>query len=852
MLPGRKGVNHAATFPADGVTVAPVRMVVPALLLFLSGTSALIYQLLWIKQLSLIVGMDVHAITIAVSAFFAGLSIGAVVLGRTADASRHPYKLYATVEIGVAALGIACTYALASSAPTFAKLEGAVGPLAWLMPFVMVALPAILMGGTVPVLVRAVASGRDQLSHVSGRLYGANTAGAIAGSLLTVFVLIPSCGVRGSSLVAAALSIVAALMALAIPLSVLDTQQTVASPTNDSPGNWMTHPRRRRPSHLAIVLYSICGCIALGYEVIWSQVIVQWTGTRSFAFAVALATYLTGIALGSMVFSRRAARLSDPWAAFAVMISAAGVIALISVVLLGNWLQPLQVRVATGIFSLTHSEALSMAGRFATAAAWIVLVPTLILGAAFPVVMRLAAEDSAPGHDTGAVLALNTLGGIAGTAITGFILVPGLGLERTLALMAMAACVIGAVAVTQSASHRARWTMAGIGLAGLLVAVQVSPDHLARLSALSRRGDLIFHASGAGGTVAVIEQGRGTRFRRLYIDGVSNSGDSMTSLRYMRLQALLPLLIHRGEPRSALVIGMGTGITSGALLAYPQLETRVCVELVPQIVRAVPFFSGNYDVASDRRVEIRMRDGRRELLRNEQRYDLITLEPPPPSAAGVVNLYSTDFYRLASQRLERDGLLAQWLPLPTQTDADTRSLVRSFLDAFPHATLWTTELHEMLLVGSRSPIELDTARIAMRFAQPPVRDALREVGISSPAALLATWITGRDGLERYAAGVRPVTDDDPRIEYGPWVMPDEFTRTLPPLLAVRTEPPLLGAEPALVAAMRTQRDRLHLFYSAGLHAYGGERNRWAAAMREVMAQDSHNPYYSWFVSAPTE
>ena len=177
----------------------------------------------------------------------------------------------------------------------------------------------------------------------------------------------------------------------------------------------------------------------------------------------------------------------------------------------------------------------------------------------------------------------------------------------------------------------------------------------------------------------------------------------MTSLRYMRLQALLPLIIHRGTPRDVLVIGLGTGITTGSLLRYPGLERRVCAELLPAVVRGAALFEGNDGVATDPRVDVRLRDGRRELLRSNDSYDLITLEPPPPSAAGVVNLYSTDFYRLAATRLHTNGLVAQWLPLPTQTDSDTRSLVRSFLDVFPYATLWTTELHEMLLVGSLNP-----------------------------------------------------------------------------------------------------------------------------------------------------
>jgi spermidine synthase len=204
-------------------------------------------------------------------------------------------------------------------------------------------------------------------------------------------------------------------------------------------------------------------------------------------------------------------------------------------------------------------------------------------------------------------------------------------------------------------------------------------------------------------------------------------------------------------------------------------------------------------------MQIRIADGRQELLRSAERYDLMTLEPPPPSAEGVVNLYSTDFYRLAGNRLEPDGLFAQRLPLATQNEADTPSLVRSFLDVFPYASLWTTEMHEMLLVGSYSPIELNADQIANRFNQSGVSTPLQSVGISSPAALLATWVTGREGLERYAADAHPVTDNDPRIEYAPWVRPKEITRTLPNLLALSTDPPLTGTDDALRSEIIGQR-----------------------------------------------
>jgi spermidine synthase len=343
----------------------------------------------------------------------------------------------------------------------------------------------------------------------------------------------------------------------------------------------------------------------------------------------------------------------------------------------------------------------------------------------------------------------------------------------------------------------------------------------------------------------VVQQQAGrNHFKRLYIQGVSNSGDGMPSLRYMRLQALLPLLIHRGEPRTALVVGFGTGITAGALLTEPGLEKRVVVELLPSVVRAGPLFSGNLGAATDTRLDIRIGDGRQELLRRSESYDVITLEPPPPSAAGVVNLYSRDFYELVRTRLQPDGLMAQWWPLPAQNDEDSRSLVRSFLDVFPHASAWTTELHEVLLVGAASPLELQGTRIEKRWAQPEVKAALAEVGVESAAALLATWLTDRAGLDRYAGDAHPVTDDRPRIEHAAWVRRGEIQRVLPRLLELTSDVPLRPEDP-LRAPVEAERRELLAFYRFSLHLMAGDRDRAGAALRDVLARDPRNPYYLW-------
>jgi spermidine synthase len=213
----------------------------------------------------------------------------------------------------------------------------------------------------------------------------------------------------------------------------------------------------------------------------------------------------------------------------------------------------------------------------------------------------------------------------------------------------------------------------------------------------------------------------------------------------------------------------------------------------------------------------------------------------------VVNLYSRDFYELAKTRLRTDGLFAQWWPLTTQNDEDSQALVRSFLDAFPYATLWTTELHEMLLIGSIQPIELNIPRVTARFSQPATRAALQEVGIASPAALIATWVTGREGLEAYAGNVSPVTDDRPSIEYATWVRRGEFLRVLPRVLGFRTDAPVLEADKAFEDEVARENKSLLDFYRSGVFAYKGDHERWQQSIDTVMAESPENPYYLSFM-----
>jgi len=279
---------------------------------------------------------------------------------------------------------------------------------------------------------------------------------------------------------------------------------------------------------------------------VWSQAMAQFLSTRVFAFSVVLATYLAGLVIGSALYARFCHSIRDTWGIFGLLISAAGVVALLEISGLSLWQLRIQIGAGNLILSATGSEFARMCAQFVVASLGVVFVPTILLGAAFPATLRLIADPARVGRDVGAVLALNTTGGIAGTLLTGFLLVPAVGLVRTLSMLAIAAATVGVLAVLlgSGVSRKMKWAVVVLALTAVAGGMLTPSDRLARFLLTTRGGgDLIFYQESRGATVAVAQQRGGDNvFRRLYIQGVSNSADALPSLRYMRLQAMLRVL----------------------------------------------------------------------------------------------------------------------------------------------------------------------------------------------------------------------------------------------------------------------------------------------------------------------
>jgi len=253
--------------------------------------------------------------------------------------------------------------------------------------------------------------------------------------------------------------------------------------------------------------------------------------------------------------------------------------------------------------------------------------------------------------------------------------------------------------------------------------------------------------------------------KSLITNGVAMTATVKPVWRYMSAEGHLPVLFSR-HPRNSLAVGVGTGITLNALVSHPEIESIVAVELSEGVVQGLGQFrhenGGSY---LDPRVRLVRDDGRHWLELNDTRFDVITLEPPPPIVAGSVHLYSLDFYRLCNRRLTEGGVVAQWLPLHAQSLASARMTARTFLEAYPHAMLWLPSVRDAVLIGSLQPLELNYARAQRAYSTPETRANLVNAYLESPEALLATFLLDRDGIEEWAGDAPVITDEHPWMEF---------------------------------------------------------------------------------------
>jgi len=751
-------------------------------LFFVSGAVGLAYEIVWVRQLSLFLGVSIYAVSAVLVAFMGGLGIGAELFGRVLDKGVSPVRLYSLLEIGLAIYALIFHLILRILETVSVFAHGGGEGISLYIIFLRFALavsalliPTILMGGTLPALVKYFSTAIPDKSHgsLAGSLYSVNTIGAMTGCIVAGFALIEIFGLTGTLRIGASLNLFCGTAAWLLA----GETSWKADRSADRAKQQKRKKQSSQKTPLPLVFYGITGFCALALELLWTRTLSLLLNNTTYAFTLVLAVFLFGIAAGSALVSR--ARINSPeknlyllaWAMIGI-----GVMALLSLVGLALN-QPV-----VGMFSALFSSSVWITGSFpggepmvsAILFSLIIVTPcTLIMGACFPLAIGTGVFSKVRvARLVGRYYAVNIIGSVAGSLAAGYFLIPMIGVQKSIVAISAVAILSGLTLIFLEAPRRKVFAVVTTLLfsAPLIMFIIFSPDIAYKLSAqkLDAGSEVEFYEEGPAATVLVSAQytdlsvGR-KPIKRLWINGDPIAGAFREALQLEKLQAHIPLLLHPG-PENALVICFGTGSTVGAALAHG-LKEVTALDISREVFHAAPFFKdGNLNVANSANVRMVEEDGRNFLLTTRRKFDFISAEPPPPSNAGIVSLYTKEFYKLCKKRLTGDGLVSQWIPIHHTSIEDIKSLVAAFVDVFPDSAMWYTKW-DIIMIGSNRGMTLDLKSIAEKMSEPAVKASLAEIGVYDASHILSKYMMGPEGLKRFIGGAAPVTDDLPTVEF---------------------------------------------------------------------------------------
>ncbi|HLI85528.1 MAG TPA: fused MFS/spermidine synthase [Bryobacteraceae bacterium] len=733
--------------------------VFPCLLLLFaaSGCAALIYEIVWFQLLELVIGSSAVSLGTLLATYMGGMFLGSLAYARVVSERRDPLRVYAAIEAGIGLCGLAVVFGLPLLDRLYAAHAGhglAGIFLRALVSALCLLVPTVLMGASLPALARQWKTSPESASRL-GFLYGANTAGAIAGCLVAGFYLLRVYDMHFASYVAVAINAVVALAAWA------------ASGRAARAGEPAEIPFEEKADARAIyAVTAISGLCALGAEVIWTRSLSLMLGATVYAFSIILAVFLTGLGIGSALGSWLARRLNPRrWLGICQVILAFAVSGTAWRIAhrLPYWTMP---SAASPWYTLRDDLLRSLAT---------ITFPALFWGASFPLALAAVSKrgsDSA--RLAGSIYAANTFGAILGALGFSMLLIPALGTQNSQRLLVLLCAVAAFLALP-----RAR-TVLGI----LLLTAKVGllswriPPFPWQVFAYGREITIsykdskpLFVGEGRNASIAVTQIPDGTRF--FHISGKVEASTLPQDMRLQRMLGHLPALFHP-KPRSVLVVGCGAGVTAGTFVTHPEVERILICELEPLVARAsaTHFAKENHNVLRDRRTEIVYDDARHYVRTTPERFDIITSDPIHPWVKGAATLYSREYFETVKSHLKPGGVVTQWVPL-YQTDAETvRSEIATFASVFPNATIWNNDLggegYDILLLGQLGPSRIDIDALARRLSRPDyaaVRDSLEDVGLSSPLSLLATYGGRVQDLQPWLAHAQINRDRNLRLQY---------------------------------------------------------------------------------------
>jgi spermidine synthase len=756
------GGMPAARSRPSGVRLAPL-----LLLFLLSGASALVYQVLWMRLLALVFGVTIHAASTVLAAFMTGLAVGSAAAGRLSDRVRRPLVAFAIAEALVAVAALSTPIGLRAVESLYVRMNALVDgwPVALAiarlaLSFAVLIVPATLMGATLPLVVKSAVARGAILGRQVSLLYASNTAGAVIGTLVAGVWMIPQLGISWAFRIAAIVNLIASAGALLLarigerPAAAAASEPEPAAPA----ARTALSPAVR---NLILLTFAVSGFVSFGLEIVWFRMLILLFRPTTYAFTVMLATVLAGIAIGSWISTPFTARRINPLPTLAVLELLLALAAAASMIVIGN---------ANGIYMasgpLFAGSRYAYFGPIAVTSIAAIFPAALLMGMAFPVGIALwasSASDDRAGERIGTLYAVNVAGAVAGALLTGFLLLPVFGSRASLLLVSGGALATGLLLL--AATSRRVPALAGgvVAIAAFAgIALQAADPVTRLLQSRYPRETAIWKKEDGHATVTILRHSSNfsQTVHGIYINGMHQASDQPQMVAYHRLIGTLPMAVHP-EPKRALVIGSGGGATAGAVAAFDPGVSVDVVELSAAVADAARRFAGiNQGLFTRPNVHLRVDDGRNYMLLTPEKYDVVTADVILPVHAGAGNLYSVEYYRLMRRVLNNRGVALQWIG--SQTDTEYKLIMRTFVSVFPHTTLW---YGGSLMVGSSRPLVLDEEAFARKQRLPSAKAALDDVGLRSFNELLTKYTAGPNELRTFLGDGRLLTDDQPLTEY---------------------------------------------------------------------------------------
>jgi len=787
----------------------------------LSGASALVYQVCWMRMLGLSVGHSVYAIATVVATYMAGLGIGARLAGELAPRSGRPLCAYGVLEIFVGGFALVSPTLLSLGNPLACTLGELSLPVAGALILGGVTLlpPTIAMGATLPYLTRCYAREAATLGRDMGWLYAVNTSGAVIGAAMAGFVLLPFLGQPTTIVVVAAVNIAVGVAAIGLGrlqprLPTVPADDPRASHATDVPA--AGDPSVGRLNPLVLLAFALSGLAAMVNEVTWIRCFELFTGSTTYAFSLILCAFISGLALGTHLASRWVDRVRDLVRGLAAINLGIALATCALIPLIGELPLMLVRPLALVSDSFATRQLLVFGALFA-----VILVPTVLMGATYPFATRaLARTPRAAARVVGRAYAWNTAGAITGSLLGGLVLVPRLHLVDTM-WVAVGVSLLAA-AVLLGERRRLAWALPALALAGAWFCPDWNPRHmnlapylyaqeLARnpqiLATFRDSGSVVFHSEGVGATVSVLQRQTGARVLRINGKTDASTLDDRLSQGFV---GSLPLLLA-DEPSNMLLIGVGSGMTLAAGLEHP-IERVTAVELLPEVLEAAEHFGVLLDhPLADPRVDLRVADGRAVLRCADARYNVVSSYPTNLFISGMSTLVTVETFEAMRESLEPGGVVAMWLQGYLLSDEDFRTVMRTFQSVFEETHLWNSGLYDLCVTGHTAPLNVDPETVAGRIDSASRGWLGQWAGIREPADLQRHYLMGPDAIRSYV-GPGPVQrDQDPFLEFSaPRALYDEGRRLDTLSLMALREPLPVDRD----AVEQEFRDQLHRRWSA--------------------------------------